>query len=171
MELRCSDCGASVTAACECGVPYITAGEYAARAIARNPEKSDRLIEEETGVSARTLSRVRKKTTAANAAVKKRKGKDGKERRLPEQRKPPEFPPDVQWEGSLIQLATFIENMDKEWSSRFGNWRRFTMSTCTYELIKRAANTWNAFVESAKPTNQGESNVVQIKQRSEKVHL
>jgi hypothetical protein len=58
------------------------AGKIAAEAVAAHPEKSNRAIAEETGVDERTIRRVRI-STAANAAVERRIGLDGKARVMP----------------------------------------------------------------------------------------
>ena len=84
LEIGCSSCGATVDAACDCGVPYMPAGQRAAAAVAANPHKSNRAIAEEMGIDERTVRRAR---TAAHAAVDEpRTGLDGKVRRLPTRR-------------------------------------------------------------------------------------
>jgi len=84
MMLECSACGAKANAECACGVEYVPAGTRAAAAIAKNPEKSDRAIAAEIGVSDRTINRARK-TTATDVAVgTKRTGKDGRTRQVPQ---------------------------------------------------------------------------------------
>src|SRR5258708_28065337 len=71
----CSECG--MKAACECNAPYVTAAEYAAIAIERNPNKSNRAIAAECGVAEGTVRNVRK-AGAQNYAPEKRVGVDGK---------------------------------------------------------------------------------------------
>ena len=78
-ELKCTKCGATTIAVCNCGVRYIQASERAAEAVAANPEKSDRMIAEAIGVSDKTVAKARK-STAEKSAVEKRVGKDGKKR-------------------------------------------------------------------------------------------
>jgi hypothetical protein len=74
-RLECISCGASVDAGCNCGVAYKPA--RAAKAVAANPEKSDRLIAKELGdVSRETVRKARKVTTKLSPG--KRTGKDGK---------------------------------------------------------------------------------------------
>jgi transposase-like protein len=75
--LCCSACGAEARASCNCGAPYIPAGARAAEAIAKNPEKSDRAIAAEIGVSDTTVLRARK-AGASHEATDRRTGKDGK---------------------------------------------------------------------------------------------
>lgn len=82
-RLECSACGATADAACGCGAPYMPAGTRAAKAVAANPEKSDRAIADELGVGHATVSRARKKATVSGDTVGKRVGKDGKVRKLP----------------------------------------------------------------------------------------
>ena len=59
-QLRCSVCGATTYAACNCEVAYVSAAKYAATAIADNPEKNNKAIAEMLGVSEETVRRVRK---------------------------------------------------------------------------------------------------------------
>jgi hypothetical protein len=82
-KLVCSDCGAPGEGSCRCGAPYVTPGERAEAAVKANPEKSDRVISEETGIPHATLSRARKKATVSCETVEKRTGKDGKARKMP----------------------------------------------------------------------------------------
>lgn len=85
LEIGCTGCGATVDAACDCGVPYMPAGQRAAAAIEANPHKSNRAIAEEIGVSEGTVRSVRK-STAQDYAVEPRVGMDGKVRRMPSRR-------------------------------------------------------------------------------------
>jgi hypothetical protein len=79
-KLFCSECGARAQATCDCGASYIPARVYAERAIAAHPERSNRAIAEETGISHETIRQVRE-ATGNNLAV--RIGRDGKLRRVP----------------------------------------------------------------------------------------
>jgi hypothetical protein len=79
-KLFCSECGARAQATCDCGASYIPARVYAERAIAAHPERSNRAIAEETGISHETIRQVRE-ATGNNLAV--RIGRDGKVRRVP----------------------------------------------------------------------------------------
>jgi hypothetical protein len=54
----------------------------AEEAVAANPEKSDRAIAQEIGVSDKTVAKARKRT-ADQSAVAERTGKDGKKRMSP----------------------------------------------------------------------------------------
>jgi hypothetical protein len=79
-KLFCSKCGAVANATCDCEMSYIAARVYAERAIVAHPEKSNRAIAEETGISHETIRQVRE-ATGNNLAV--RIGLDGKVRRVP----------------------------------------------------------------------------------------
>ena len=81
--LECSKCGADAMATCDCGVAYVPAGTRAAAAVAANPEKSDRSIADEIGVSPTTVGKARK-ATVHGGQLAKRVGKDGKARKLPQ---------------------------------------------------------------------------------------
>jgi hypothetical protein len=78
----CSKCGAKAKPGCNCGVAYVPAHVFAAKAIAAHPEKSDRAIAAAIGVDAKTVAKARK-ATAEKSAVAKRIGRDGKARKLP----------------------------------------------------------------------------------------
>ena len=92
-KLVCSGCGAPGQGSCNCGVAYVAPRERAAAAVKANPEKSDRAIAEEVGVSHQTVMRERKKTTGPHGPVGKRTGKDGKARKQPKPQPPKPAPP------------------------------------------------------------------------------
>lgn len=84
LAIGCTSCGATVDAACDCGAPYMPAGQRAAAAIAANPQMSDRAIAQQIGVSQPTVSRARRATeTDVSVEDEPRIGLDGKTRRLP----------------------------------------------------------------------------------------
>jgi hypothetical protein len=76
-QLRCEGCGATVDAACDCGLPYVRAGEVAAKAIEANPEMSNNAIAKDIGVSEPTVRRIRG-SLKDEPGTTKRIGKDGK---------------------------------------------------------------------------------------------
>jgi len=82
-RLECSSCGAEANASCDCGKPYVPAKVRAAEAIKANPEKSDRAIAADLGVSHTTVQNARKET-GNQLPVDERVGLDGKTRRLPQ---------------------------------------------------------------------------------------
>ena len=73
--LRCQECGASAKAACNCGAPYVPAGQLAARATTSG--KSNRAVADELGISRETVRRARK--AAGTNVPPARTGKDGKD--------------------------------------------------------------------------------------------
>jgi hypothetical protein len=75
-QMHCSACGAAAKATCKCGVAYIPAGEFAARAVAAHPEKSDRAIAQAIGVGHQTVARARK--AGGPNGPPERIGRDGK---------------------------------------------------------------------------------------------
>jgi hypothetical protein len=76
-RLECSSCGAEANASCDCGKPYVPAKVRAADAIKANPEKSNRAIADEIGVSDMTVGRARKEG-ATDVAPEEVIGRDGK---------------------------------------------------------------------------------------------
>ena len=88
-RLECSDCGASVKAACDCHAPYVPAGTRATKAVEENPEMSDRAIAADIGVSHTTVQKARKST--GNKLPVARTGRDGKRRRVPRTQSPDAF--------------------------------------------------------------------------------
>lgn len=84
LALSCTKCGSMADATCDCGSPYIPAAARAAKAIVANPEKSNRTIANEIGVSHTTVQRARE--TGTCVPVDERIGLDGKVRRLPVRR-------------------------------------------------------------------------------------
>lgn len=68
-RLECSNCGATTDAACNCGVPYVTAGERAAKAVAANPEKSNRAIADIADVDEKTVRKARRLTRHEKALL------------------------------------------------------------------------------------------------------
>ena len=80
-HIFCSDCGAKGEAGCDCGAGYISASAHAAKAIAKDPLRSDRSIAEEIGVDHKTVGKAR--TTGDFSPVGSRTGKDGIARKMP----------------------------------------------------------------------------------------
>ena len=100
--MECLACGAQGVAACDCGVPYLPASMRAAKAVAANPEKSNRAIAAEIGVAEGTV-RTARKSTAQDYAVDTRVGIDGKVRQMPKRKTKPEevMPTDEEAEESF----------------------------------------------------------------------
>jgi hypothetical protein len=83
VQLQCTLCGAETHAACSCGAFYRLKAQQAAEAVAAHPEKSDRAIAAETGLSHATVSRTRQSTVSSETVAAPRTGLDGKTRKLP----------------------------------------------------------------------------------------
>jgi hypothetical protein len=81
-RLICTGCGSETNATCNCGLEYKPKSARAKEAVEANPEKSDRAIAAEIGVSDKTVAKARK-ATADNSAVEERTGLDGKKRKVP----------------------------------------------------------------------------------------
>lgn len=83
-RLRCSNCGRTSEAACDCGVAYVPAAKYIAQVIAEHPElenKSNRAVAAQIGVSYETVRQTRNKSTDKKLSVRKTEGRDGKKRK------------------------------------------------------------------------------------------
>jgi hypothetical protein len=73
-RIVCTGCGAEANASCNCGVPYQPKSVRAREAIEANPEKSNRAIADESGLSEATIRRARASDDAPETVT----GKDGK---------------------------------------------------------------------------------------------
>jgi hypothetical protein len=167
--LHCTACGIRSEAKCKCHKPYayIPAREAAVLGVAAHPNWSNRRIAEVVGVDKTVVDVIRKSSGGNPPDASQRLSRDGRKRSMPKRkRKPkginiPEFTPQEQWESSLVQLATFILTMDEEWTTRFGEWKKFHMTACTYKLISRAAVAWDKLVTSveSESTNNEEETI------------
>jgi hypothetical protein len=110
-SLRCEECGAPGKAGCNCGARYIPANEYAAKAVAANPEKSDRAIAADIGVSDFTVRKARQ-SGASNHAPDKRIGKDGKKQPAKKTKKPPDVRQQVNKQCKRLTDFTHDYEMD-----------------------------------------------------------
>ena len=98
-RIYCASCDAQGEAGCDCGAGYISASAFAAKVLMRNPEKSNRALAAEFGLSNQTVMRARQNSAAPNGAAEnaagsaapngapeKRVGLDGKTYSMPKQR-------------------------------------------------------------------------------------
>src|SRR6516165_6581704 len=84
VQLQCTMCKAETAAACSCGATYrVKPAERAITAITEHPEKSDRAIAAEIGVSPTTVGKARASTVQTGQLDEPRVGLDGKRRKLP----------------------------------------------------------------------------------------
>lgn len=100
----CSACG--VDAGCNCGAPLMSKAQRAAEALKASPEKSDRAIAKEIGVSHPTVAKAREATGNNLPVDEPRIGLDGKQRRMPTRREIAEPDDDV------VEEATPAERRD-----------------------------------------------------------
>lgn len=139
LTLRCAGCGTMQDAACDCGVGYLSAKEYAAKFVVENPQMSDRAIAAEIGVSGPTVAKARKATANKFAVEAERPedrpitlriGRDGKARKLPKrkpklrlvapERMPTQQEADEEWQRDLHrQCAGYIKHMWPETRRKF----------------------------------------------------
>lgn len=85
MMICCSKCGAKAKPGCDCGVAYVPAQVFAAKAVAAHPEKSDRAIAAAIGVDHKTVAKARKSVGEKSPT---RVGTDGKRYRATRQMTP-----------------------------------------------------------------------------------
>ena len=81
----CSKCGAKAKPGCNCGVAYIPAHAFAAKAVTAHPEKSDRAIAAAIGIDHKTVAKARKSVGEKSPT---RVGMDGKRYRATKQMTP-----------------------------------------------------------------------------------
>ncbi len=102
VQLQCTLCGSETHATCNCGAIYRPkAFERAAEAIADHPEKSNRALAEQAGISEATVRRARDATASETQLDEPRIGLDGKRRKLPSYFADP--PPEIR--EALIEQA------------------------------------------------------------------
>jgi hypothetical protein len=111
-QLRCTRCGTTIAASCECGVGYVPAHEYAAKAIAEHPGKSNYVIAEDIGLSESTVRRTR--SGASKDVTARRTGRDGKSYPAGRttQPKPKTQPLDIAL-SALTQIEQLVGDMAK----------------------------------------------------------
>jgi hypothetical protein len=110
-RLICVGCGSETNATSDCGLEYRPKSVRAREAVEANPEKSNRAIAEETGLSEATVRRARASSDAPETVA----GKDGKSN--PAKREPrPEYqpPPDSLAERFREHLSAAYQILDAE---------------------------------------------------------
>ena len=85
-DYRCSACGGDRE--CDCSAPAVPKTQRAIEAIKADPDRSDRAIAKDIGVSQPTVSKARKEVEATDKqlSVEARIGLDGKTREVPEKK-------------------------------------------------------------------------------------
>jgi hypothetical protein len=94
-QMVCTACGSEANASCNCGKPYVPKKQRAREAIEANPQKSNRAIAAELGLSDDTVGRARREAGVAGAAPE-REGRDGKIYRLPVREEPDDDDDDIE---------------------------------------------------------------------------
>ena len=114
-RMACTACGAEANASCTCGVAYTPKSVRAAEAVKANPEKSDRAIAADLGVSHVTVGKARKAQLETQLPVDEpRTGLDGKARKLPSTRTADtDEPPDLiaQANKHLAKIIPLLRQM------------------------------------------------------------
>ena len=178
-RLCCSKCGK--LAACSCGAPYVSKLKYAAAHM--DPKKSDRANGKELSVAATTIKRARKQLRQNGAVEAKRKGQDGKTRRLPKKPtgrprgRPPgktkaqrmelwakkEFEkratPNEIWENGMVEALGAILKLESD-REQHDKLRQFTMTPCTYNAAVRVIDVLRELVSQLSPSTQENAHVV-----------
>jgi hypothetical protein len=161
-RLQCTACGAEGQGSCDCGVGYVRAGDLVPKAIAANPELSNRAIAEEFGVSEFSVRKARNSVAIKNAP-ETRVGKDGK--KYPAKRKADQSKktrgkvvaysgdPIVEdcpscgsatesWGWSLGYLAGNAIAIESFWGKHYPEWKSFEVSSELVTLAEQAAEAW-----------------------------
>jgi hypothetical protein len=106
----CTGCGAEANASRNCGVNYVPKSVRAREAVEANPEKSNRVTADETGVDEKTVRKARADQSAPESVT----GKDGKS--YPAKRLSPED--DGSLEEKIFSGAAVTQTDVKEWRKR-----------------------------------------------------
>lgn len=147
-QMQCTACGAEANASCNCGKPYVPKRQRTADAIAANPQKSNRAIGDEIGVSHTFVNEVRKEHEGGNNFPRVREGRDGKIYRLPEREVEPDDdgPPDTEHEEGLrvISVRGFLNRATE--AKEIATLGKLIASDVTEAMIvaaEEAAAAWN----------------------------
>jgi hypothetical protein len=144
-QIGCMACGATTEAACDCGVPYLPAGERAAAAIVANPERSDRAIASEIGVDHKTVAAARR-LVGESSPPEGRIGRDGK--RYPP--KPPREPPNKDDPHVTFGRYCYMAIVGAENATELIPALRCETEEM-FEFAKNAASAWREVAERLSP--------------------
>jgi hypothetical protein len=145
LELRCTSCGSTTEAPCDCGVRFeiLRPGEAAKKAIKKNPTMSNRAIAKKTGVGQETVRRARKTTDSNGSVGSKRVGLDGKSRKMPTpqpQRRLSKDDKIAAWRFNYFERTSVAISLAMSDS----NWKKFKGQVIP-EMIKEAENVIDAW--------------------------
>lgn len=138
-RLACSGCGAEAHASCNCGKPYLPAKMRAREAIEANPQKSDRAIAADIGVSHETVSKARRESPV-NELTPEREGRDGKIYRLPVRDDDPEDDADTPQEIAARRKNSFLLSADE---ARRHAFYQGSVDREVAEAARQTADAWN----------------------------
>lgn len=148
LAIGCSSCGATVDAACDCGAPYMPAGQRAAAAVAANPQMSDRAIAREIGVSTPTVSRAR--ATVTDVTVDdERVGLDGKVRRMPRRVEDDDDGEEVQSSPDRKRVAFLVFSNEAMLLAKYDG----PVDAEIIEAAKATASAWSRLVKTMEKGN------------------
>lgn len=159
--LRCTGCGHTIDAPCDCAKPYayIPAAIAAARGIEANPDKSSRVIAEKVGVSRKTVDRERaKRPTGTNGPDEKRTARNGRQH------------PATKQNGHAASNGH--DKPEDDHAKRYADlYNKINKAVKAYEDIARfeadGGDVWRIYVT---PPPNDEASDEQSKQQSERVH-
>jgi hypothetical protein len=130
MLLICPQCHAKAQTKCDCGIGYIPAGDLARQEVIRNPQKSDRAIAKQLGITHPTVAAARK-AVGKNLPGERRQGRDGKQypahkavrHQVPKGRKGPGIPvPKTEKFPGLYRLQTAWFMATRQETEMFLEW-------------------------------------------------
>lgn len=137
VQLRCSSCGVTVDAACNCLAPIIVIKprDAAAKAIAAHPEKSDRAIAKEIGVTKNTVMRARE-SGGPFGPSERRVGNDNKSYPASQPTRKQDSEETI-WRRGLIHRATVAAA-----DAKYENWSQFKVDQELVTVVKKASDAW-----------------------------
>jgi hypothetical protein len=139
-RMVCTGCGAEANASCNCGKPYEPKSARAREAVEAHPEKSDRAIAAEIGVSQPTVSKARHQLATDNnlSVDEPRTGLDGKTRRMPVQQAPEDVDEEIEVASSVeeIEVASSDEEIEVATSGELAAARRGVIEE-NIKLVRR----------------------------------
>lgn len=161
----CTGCGSEANASCNCGVAYVPKADRIKKAIEASPEKSTRAIAAELGdVSHVAVQKVRAAMEEAGVnqlTPDQRIGRDGKSypaklRVVQDDEASDDFDtPEDFWQRSLGNMAGEAISLEDFWSDKFGDWRKFQVTSDLVTLAKQASEAWGKLAKSLEEMSNG----------------
>jgi hypothetical protein len=151
-RMVCTGCGAEANASCNCGLNYVPKSVRAAEAVKANPEKSNRAIAAETGVSEPTVLRARQDAGASHDAPdEERVGRDGNSYPATQTRARPDAKTDAKT-GAANLKNLFLMNCEKAIEVAR---QQYTgqVDDDTRAAARRAAQAWTKVADEMEQTS------------------